>query len=103
LNCGVYIKLSGKKENRIWNWGLNMKRRSKIISPLIILGILAGIRWFNLSRDRNAKVERPQSIKTRPATDSLLKDDLTEIEGIGPKSTSALNRAGIYTFQQLAE
>jgi F-type H+-transporting ATPase subunit gamma len=31
-----------------------------------------------------------------------LRDDLTKIEGIGPKMSSALNDAGIYSFSQLA-
>jgi predicted flap endonuclease-1-like 5' DNA nuclease len=35
-----------------------------------------------------------------PAPDK--KDDLTVIEGIGPKSAEALYKAGIFTFQQVA-
>ena len=31
------------------------------------------------------------------------KDDLTKIEGIGPKINGLLNDAGIYTFRQLSE
>ncbi|GAB4573728.1 MAG: hypothetical protein Kow0077_16950 [Anaerolineae bacterium] len=43
---------------------------------------------------------------TRPAAGShsaVDPQDLTLIEGIGPKSKEALNRAGIYTFTQLLE
>lgn len=44
-----------------------------------------------------------QAIDVRPAVRPVERNDLTMIEGIGPKSQQALNSAGIYNFQQLAE
>lgn len=37
------------------------------------------------------------------STASLVKEDLKIVEGIGPKIEELFNRAGIYTFAQLAE
>jgi predicted flap endonuclease-1-like 5' DNA nuclease len=80
-----------------------MKRRSKLISPLVILGVLAGYKWISQTREKTPETDRSQRTKTHPASDSRSKDDLTEIEGIGPKSAGVLQEAGIHTFSQLAK
>jgi large subunit ribosomal protein L27 len=48
------------------------------------------------------KPAAPKAEKASKAAVSAQKDDLTRIEGIGPKVQSALNDAGITTFDQLA-
>ncbi len=47
-----------------------------------------------------AKVEEVKEVKKEAAT---AKDDLTKIEGIGPKIAEHLNNAGILSFSNLAE
>jgi predicted flap endonuclease-1-like 5' DNA nuclease len=80
-----------------------MKRRLKIIRPAILLLLLAGVRWFNQSKDKTT-AETRQSAKSAPKTKVKQQaDDLIEIEGIGPKSAGALHEAGITTFSQLAK
>jgi predicted flap endonuclease-1-like 5' DNA nuclease len=45
----------------------------------------------------------PEVVQTAPPAASAQLDDLTLIEGIGPKSAEALKAAGIATFAQLAK
>jgi small subunit ribosomal protein S2 len=80
-----------------------MKRKLKFISPFIILGFLAGIRLISHYRDRSPRSASPQRLQTSPSSESKPTDDLTQIEGIGPKSASALHKAGIHTYKQLAD
>jgi predicted flap endonuclease-1-like 5' DNA nuclease len=47
-------------------------------------------------------VTPPESI-TQPRQGEIRRDDLREIEGIGPAISKQLHDAGIHTFQQLAE
>jgi predicted flap endonuclease-1-like 5' DNA nuclease len=80
-----------------------MKRRINIIRPAILLLVLAGVRWFNQSKDKTAaeiKQGAKRATKTKVAQQE---DDLIEIEGIGPKSAGVLHKAGITTFSQLAK
>jgi len=46
------------------------------------------------------KIEK--KAETKKATKKSTSDDLTKIEGIGPKTAEALNKAGIKTFADLA-
>ncbi|MEO6814712.1 MAG: DUF4332 domain-containing protein [Ginsengibacter sp.] len=52
-----------------------------------------------------AKVEAAHETETAPVAASKIKevDDLTKIEGIGPKVAEVLHEAGITTFAKLAE
>ncbi len=47
-------------------------------------------------------VIKPKKIAAKPEKTSSLPDDLTRVEGIGPKIATALNAAGITTFASLA-
>ena len=47
-------------------------------------------------REQVAKVEKKVAVKSEA-------DDLAKIEGIGPKVTTVLNDAGIFTFEELAK
>jgi predicted flap endonuclease-1-like 5' DNA nuclease len=49
-----------------------------------------------------AKATRPTTKKATQRSDSSVKDDLTRIEGIGPKLAQVLNERGIMTFVDLA-
>jgi predicted flap endonuclease-1-like 5' DNA nuclease len=51
-------------------------------------------------KKKKKTTKTPDVIIAKP---SSKKDDLTKIEGIGPKIQSLLNNAGIYTFKQLSE
>jgi len=67
------------------------------------LGTLAWwfLRWFfqpSYKRTSSVEIETPRSTSV-PLP--LHKDDFTILKGIGEKTANALNRAGIYTFEQL--
>ncbi len=47
--------------------------------------------------------QKQESTKSKPAEAASAGDDLTVIEGIGPKMSQALKAAGIDTFAKLAE
>ena len=82
---------------------------------LIIILLLALIVWF-LFRDKPAtqlKTPPPaeekmdtsvkaEAVFEAPAGEALLPDDLTLIEGIGPKINEILHAAGVNTFSDLA-
>ena len=74
-----------------------------IIGLLLLVGLLAW--WW--SRRREEPEAQPQ-VRAEMAPAPVEKappapDDLTRIEGIGPKIASLLQQAGITTFAQLAE
>ena len=65
---------------------------------LIIFIVLVVVVWWALSRQtegEEAGVHQHEAIAVEP-------DDLTKIEGIGPKVQQLLNQAGINTFVELA-
>lgn len=79
---------------------------------LLALGLLL---WWLFGRSRPAPAPAPQPVERvappAPAPKaevkdkvvaSPAKDDLTKIEGIGPRINGVLNAAGIYTFAQLS-
>ena len=66
---------------------------------LVTLLLLVLIWWF--SRRRGGQAEIPPSAPVRVQPEKPV-DDLTRIEGIGPKVATVLNEAGITTFQALA-
>lgn len=73
------------------------------ISPwvwLLVLIVLLVIAWwyFRSQRSESAPVKMESAPHPTPAAD----DDLTMIEGIGPKISAILRSAGITAFSQLA-
>lgn len=65
---------------------------------LIIFIVLVLIVWWLLSRQtEDAGEEKAEAAPAKSA-----KDDLTKIEGIGPKVQELFNAAGINTFAELA-
>ncbi len=64
---------------------------------LVVLLVALIIRWFNRRKADQVSVEPEMQIQTDPSP-----DDLTRIEGIGPKVAKVLNEAGIETFGTLA-
>jgi LPXTG-motif cell wall-anchored protein len=68
---------------------------------LLIVLIIALVIWWWWSRRKSVQVDtRPASpVQARAET---APDDLTRIEGIGPKVAKVLNEAGIRTFAALA-
>jgi len=77
----------------------------------IVIGLLAGwlIEWFIDWRfwRRDRQKAAPARMATAPVPaepeEPVEPDDLTRIEGIGPKLQSILNDAGITTFESLAD
>jgi predicted flap endonuclease-1-like 5' DNA nuclease len=67
-----------------------------VILILLLLGLI--VWWF--SRRTTEPAELPPAAVT--ARDDSAADDLTRIEGIGPKVAQVLNGAGIRTFDALA-
>lgn len=104
----ILVMLTGCAENNEaagfpwWGW-------------LIIILLLALIVWF-LFRDKpetqlktpppaEEKMDTPvkaEAVFEAPAGEALLPDDLTLIEGIGPKINEILHAAGVNTFSELA-
>jgi len=66
---------------------------------LIIFMILVIILWWALSRQAG---EETVAVHHEPAA-AAEPDDLTRIEGVGPKVQELLNQAGISTFAELAK
>ena len=62
---------------------------------LLIFIIIVLIVWWLLSRQTEPETSKEQGGGAEP-------DDLTKIEGIGPKVQGLFNEAGIFTFAQLA-
>jgi predicted flap endonuclease-1-like 5' DNA nuclease len=74
---------------------------------IIVFMLVLALVWWLLSRStRQSEVEEAE-IETQVAeehtTDFSHVDDLTHIEGIGPKINSLLQEAGITSFAQLAD
>jgi len=74
---------------------------------IIVFILVLALVWWLLSRStRQSEVEEAE-IETQVAdentTDVAHVDDLTRIEGIGPKINSLLQEAGISSFVQLAD
>jgi large subunit ribosomal protein L17 len=65
---------------------------------LIIFIVLVAVVWWALSRQAEGEEAGTQHHETVAAEP----DDLTRIEGIGPKVQQLLNQAGITTFAELA-
>ena len=65
---------------------------------LIIFVVLVVIVWWALSRQADSEV----NVGHHHQADESARDDLTKIEGIGPKVQSLLNDAGVTTFSILA-
>lgn len=65
---------------------------------LIIFIVIVLIVWWLLSRQTEGEAAEMHEEAAVPA----VKDDLTRIEGIGPKVEGLLNAAGITTYAQLA-
>lgn len=65
---------------------------------LIIFIVIVLIVWWLLSRQTEGGAAPAHEEAAVPA----VKDDLTRIEGIGPKVQGLLNAAGIVTFAELA-
>jgi predicted flap endonuclease-1-like 5' DNA nuclease len=65
---------------------------------LIIFIVIVLIVWWLLSRQTEGDAAEVHEAVAVPA----VKDDLTKIEGIGPKVQGLLNAAGITTYAQLA-
>jgi len=68
---------------------------------LLIFLVIVLIVWWALTRQTTgADAGHHHEIPAEPKTGAA--DDLTKIEGIGPKVQGLLNAAGIMTFAQLA-
>jgi len=77
----------------------------------LLIGLLLGmlLAWY-WNAEQTKTTPEPQPVKAPPVlpprprvTKANSKDDLTEIEGIGPAYERALNALGIFTFEQLAQ
>lgn len=67
---------------------------------LIVFALIVIWAVFTLARAKRAPA---RTTVDRPSERPGRSDDLTRLEGIGPKSSEALNAAGISTFQQLVD
>jgi predicted flap endonuclease-1-like 5' DNA nuclease len=74
---------------------------------IIVFILVLALVWWLLSRSTRQSGVEEAEIETQVAevltTDVVRVDDLTRIEGIGPKINSLLQEAGISSFAQLAD
>ncbi|RPI33165.1 MAG: DUF4332 domain-containing protein [Chloroflexota bacterium] len=73
----------------------------EILLPLLVIPLLAAVWW--LVRHPEERMEIEDEVKDRIRREPKPNDDLTEIEGIGPKTADVLRDAGIKSFSQLAK
>ena len=66
---------------------------------LFLLAIIFG--WWSASRKQDPVMVEVEAVSSTPKAKSA--DDLVKIEGIGPKVAKVLNKAGITTFDDLAQ
>lgn len=66
---------------------------------LLIFIVIVLIVWWLLSRQAE---DQPEAGHHEESHAPAAKDDLTKIEGVGPKVQGLMNQAGIMTFAQLA-
>lgn len=67
---------------------------------IFVLAILLG--WWSASRKPEQVEVTVEAEESKPKRKKAA-DDLTKIEGVGPKTVKLLNRAGIETFEDLAQ
>lgn len=67
---------------------------------IFVLAILLG--WWSASRKPEQVEVMVEAEESKPKRKKVA-DDLVKIEGIGPKTVKLLNRAGIETFEDLAQ
>ena len=67
---------------------------------IFVLAILLG--WWSASRKPEQVEVMVEAEESKPRRKKVA-DDLVKIEGIGPKTVKLLNRAGIETFEDLAQ
>jgi len=83
-----------------------LKRIRKLIVTLLLLpllGLLAIVLWWWLSKRKQIQeAEEREPITLETVHEEPTPDDLTRIEGIGPKISSVLQEKGMLTFSQLA-
>ena len=82
---------------------------------VILIIILLVLLWFWFGREGDEEpatgetseepvVPVPQKVETVQVDETPVEpDDLKKIEGVGPKVSSLLNQAGIFTFQQMVD
>ena len=64
---------------------------------------LAGASALGVNSLTNDKTESKEKVAATIVTDDSVKDDLTKVEGIGPKIQGLLNNDGIWSWKQLSE
>jgi hypothetical protein len=89
-----------KKQSGLPNWLWTLL----IIVPGLI--ICRMMYWWLLTpsyrRKRSVEIKTPRSITPPERKQELVRDDLTRIKGIGPKTAEALNKAGVFSYTRLA-
>lgn len=81
-----------------------MANTSWLWYTLLAILLLAAI-WWAFSRERTEKASIASGVRPRNERKEIeaSTDDLTKIEGIGPKVAKVLNEAGIQSFDDLAQ
>ena len=79
-----------QQKNGGWIWYL-----------ILVLLLIAVVVWWWLNRRSGEPVKTPYQAPVQEKRRTA-PDDLTRIEGIGPKVAKVLNEAGIATFAELA-
>ena len=73
-----------------------------VIVLVVVLGLLLGLWLLRRPGEEVASTAGTEAVTTAHVAEMPAPDDLTRMEGIGPKISSLLQTAGITTFAQLA-
>lgn len=73
-----------------------------VIALLVVLGLLLGLWLLRRPGEEAVPTAKAEAVAPTPVAETPAPDDLTRIEGIGPKISGLLQAAGITTFAQLA-
>ena len=87
-----------------------------IFLVVALLVVLVGIIWFLANENKEKSQEQDEAVSSAPVAAQTVEmpaaeaavapakpDDLTVVEGIGPKIAAALQAAGVATLMQLSE
>ncbi|MEE9349213.1 MAG: hypothetical protein V3U80_04135 [Flavobacteriaceae bacterium] len=78
---------------------LDACRRDSKLSANLAGGSVSGASSFAAGSTKKKSASKPKAVKA----DDSVKDDLTKVEGIGPKIQGILNKDGIWSWKQLSE